>query len=82
MKLPRKETVNPADSAEIKRLKHKVNQLIDFNVLNKFPKYHVKPHYFTRNKKQLNSKSKALKKELFKQDTGKEFSMIGGSSKS
>lgn len=78
MKLPRKETVNPADPTEVKRLKRKVNLLIDFNVLNKYPK----PHYFTRNKKQLSPNSKALKKELFKQDAGKEFSMIGGSTKS
>ena len=77
MKLPQKVKIKSTDSEELKKVKKTLNDLLDFHyhVHDTKPQLHFKPRYFTRDKKALSPKSKALKKELFKQDQGKEFSM-------
>lgn len=79
MKLPQKVKIKSTDSEELKKVKKTLNDLLDFHyhVHDTKPQLHFKPRYFTRDKKALSPKSKALKKELFKQDQGKQFSMNG-----
>ena len=78
MKLPQKVLIKSTDSEELKKVKKTLNDLLDFHyqVHDTKPHLHFKPRYFTRGNKKLSPHSKALKKELFKNDQGKEFSMI------